>query len=448
MKKVISFIAGYLFAIGVANADYRAVFMSQGKPLSQTKVSKIQDIQLDGTSISQNAEDEKKVLKMTSVDSLVFVNDTIVVEFKNGETSVTSDLLNYGFISQVNGDNVVLQQDTTVYDFKDVVIDVKGETSNGSLVINQGKRIKIRLNGVSISNNEGPAIMVEGGKSVTVEIVDGTTNTLKDAPNDLCNAAFYSKGQLIFEGTTGVLNVNGTWNHGISSKDYVQIDGGNLVVSSKSDAIHANDYFVMNGGKLSVENNSGDAIDSGDSIIVRGGELIANVSSNDTKGLKCDGDITIDSNANVTINVTGNGAKGIKSGTSETNIVGNVYIKGGTLSINVVGAEKYSDGIEESSPAAIKSDGNVDITGGVVTIKADAESKSVKGINSDKTVWIHGNSMVDISIQSEKGKIWCVKATQIFVKNGCSIVGINPDNTKVDSEESGTYSPVPSPISE
>jgi len=124
-------------------------------------------------------------------------------------------------------------------------------------------------------------------------------------------------------------------------------------------------------------------------IIINGGKVTIRTTGTKGHGIVSDsGDIFISDSAsrpNISITLTGNGSKGIRSH-------GNVTINGpDSLHIHAHGArESLTE--DTSSAAGIKADGDVTIRKGIVHIKAARANENGKGINVEGSVIISGGT--------------------------------------------------------
>lgn len=117
------------------------------------------------------------------------------------------------------------------------------------------------------------------------------------------DGAFYSKRSLTISGEqegTGTLNIQAD-NEGLDSELHLNINGGNIHITSRDDGINTNEDNVsvttINGGILTVNagnGSEGDGIDSNGYLIINGGEVysMANGTSPDG-GIDADCDILI-----------------------------------------------------------------------------------------------------------------------------------------------------------
>lgn len=127
---------------------------------------------------------------------------------------------------------------------------ISGNLPDGMINVSTKQKVKLKLNGVNISNSTGPAIMVNDAKRLTITLIEGTVNTVSggSAAND---GAICTNDTLEIKGA-GTLHVNGTVEHGISSDDDVVIKNGNIHVNAVKTGIMANDDITISGGTLKV----------------------------------------------------------------------------------------------------------------------------------------------------------------------------------------------------
>jgi hypothetical protein len=229
------------------------------------------------------------------------------------------------------------------------------------------KKQAIVLNGVSITNPDGAAINNQNKKRTYVAVYG--TNTLSDGAsaayekvNDEDHkAVFFSESQLIFSGngmlTVNALNANGkagissddyirlmnnptikvnagsSAGNGLKGKDFVQLSNGSLVVSiaaAMAKGISTDDYVLVEGGTHMVTSTGGVAYDDEDAEYTG------------TSCVKADNFFAM-TGGTLTLKNTGDGGKGIRAGSydfDETNhMLSDSYITGGSLNINVTGRE-------------------------------------------------------------------------------------------------------------
>ena len=151
----------------------------------------------------------------------------------------------------------------TVQDSSEIRITEKGDyvlsgTLNGQIVIEAQEDAKVRLilNGVSITGLQGPAIYEKQADKLIVTLAEGTENTLTDGPvltdaDDTIGAALYTEDDLSINGS-GSLTVNGTQKHGIQSKADLIIANGSIAVNAVLDGIRSRNSVLVLDGEISV----------------------------------------------------------------------------------------------------------------------------------------------------------------------------------------------------
>lgn len=306
-------------------------------------------------------------------DSAVAVRDTLAVAIVwDGATVQLSGDVDSISYTQTGGDVVIT---STIDRFLELTL--SGATSDGSLLVYSLKKYGIILNGVNITNPDGPAINNQCGKSLFLTLADGTENTLADGEN-YAEQTFDQKGTLfsegqIFFGGKGSLVINGNGWNGLASDDYIVINGGTIkiyVADTGSNGIKVNDGFTINDGVLTIDVKADAArgIRSEARVTIAGG-VTAITTSGDCEtetvdgvddvssaaGVKCDS-LFLMTAGNLTITSKGDGGKGI-------NCADSVMFCGGTLYAETKGSN------EEGKPKAVKGDKGIIVSGGSFTAK-------------------------------------------------------------------------------
>ncbi|MGM9712713.1 MAG: carbohydrate-binding domain-containing protein [Prevotella sp.] len=318
---------------------------------------------------------------------------SLSVRYDGASAMVDNPYLLQGVSAAVSGAAVAVTNSNVE---TELTFELAGATACGSFLYKADYKTTIVLNGVTITNPSGPAIDIECGKRIAMELKKGTVNTLTDGSGGDWKAALYCKGHLEID-KSGTLNVTGNTKHAISAKEYIQLkksDGTINVLAAVSDGIHCGQYFLANGYTVNIHDVGGDGIQAelcGDedydedyadgSLWIQGGVFGITCSGEDVSGLKADTDININDTKSVpaiTITMTGNGSKGMKAD-------GNVNIGAGDITISNSGAT-FDDGTEEQSAKCISSDTSVNIING--NLRLTATGAGGKCIKSDGTIVI------------------------------------------------------------
>jgi trimeric autotransporter adhesin len=337
---------------------------------------------------------------VSEVDSITFnitSDSTILIHYNGAGVTVINPFSDLGVSIEVAGADVTVN---STVDFNGLNLVLSGSTDDGMIKIYSEKRILLALNGVEITNPDGPAINIQSDKRITVQLPDESESILTDGPvygdppiggngePEDQDACFFSEGQLVFTGSGGLqINGYGTAQHGLNSDDYIRIESGNVVVASAvMDGLHAKDGFYLYGGTLNVS-SSGDGIDAASGIIeITGGNLTISSVEDDVAGLKSDSTILI-SGGTIDIDVNGDQSKGIKSDQDIT-------LAGGEITISVSGGvvlEPLGSGYEPAYSSAINSDTLVLIDGSVINITANGEA--ARGITCDGNIMVNSGTI-------------------------------------------------------
>lgn len=369
----LSLIATSLLSSCSKESDDIAADGGSTTPGSTTSTTSAGSVVIDSVSTTSSAKEGNTDTAANTEDLLANSTFSSTVTITFGSTiSITNPLSGGGVtITESNGD-VVINSTASAVEYV-----LTGTTTNGSVKIYSDKKFKLTLNGVNITNIDGPAINIQSSKRAFVVLTDNTTNTLTDGTTYTASgtedmkATFFSEGQLIFSGN-GSLSLKGNYKHAICSDDYVRIISGNLTITSAaSDGIHTNDAFIADGGSITMT-TSGDGIQCEEGyIVINNGTFTINVAD---KGIAAtyDTDTTIDPYLTInggTINVTSSAGEGIESKSVMTINNGTIITKTADDGLNA-GTFIYINGgtiyAYSTSNDAIDSNGKITVTGGKV----------------------------------------------------------------------------------
>ena len=277
--------------------------------------------------------------------------------------------------------------------------EVTGTCSDGMIYVDTGEvkdvndKVKLRLNGMSLTNPDGPAIYFDRCKKAFITIESGTTNTVTDGASytttieertvsdvtysidaSQAKGAIHTDDSLEVKGK-GTLYVNGNYKHGIATDDDIVIENGVIIINSVKDGIHANDDITLNGKNIELNISSqADGLDSEGTMNL---ELVKKLTVTSTgKGIKFESDLIVNSGSYV-----------INSGDDSVHCNGNVTINGGSFDIT-----SGDDGIHADSTLTIE-DGYVTvnrsyeglegtdivINGGVIDVTASDDGINAAG---------------------------------------------------------------------
>lgn len=145
---------------------------------------------------------------------------------------------------------------------------------NGMIYVNSDGKVKLVLNGVNITNENGPAIFFENSKKGIIETNENTENTFTDGSeyNVEAKGCIFSNDDIDIQGK-GTINITANYNHGIVSDDDIKIEEGNInIKASLGDGIHANDGVSIEAGNINID-AMGDGISGDKYVLINDGKV-------------------------------------------------------------------------------------------------------------------------------------------------------------------------------
>lgn len=154
---------------------------------------------------------------------------------------------------------------------------LSGNLEHSVVIDAEGQEVRIVLNGATISSSQTAAIVGLAANKITIELAEGTENTLSDGGNSNYDGAIFSNAALVFEGN-GALTVNGQQNEGegiASEAQNITFNGGTYNINASDDGINAGGdggTITINGGNFYIS-AGGDGIDSNRDAVINGGTV-------------------------------------------------------------------------------------------------------------------------------------------------------------------------------
>ncbi len=322
-----------------------------------------------------------------SVDSIAGSSDTIYIEW-SGTTAAVAAYTNANVTVSISGADVTVRSTDTAA----VVYSLSGTATDGQLLIYSQHKLELILNDLSLTNQDGPAINNQCGKSLFITCPAGTTSTLTDGASyaDAYNGTeaidqkgtLFSEGQILFQGD-GTLNVNGNCKNAIASDDYIMLmAGAGITVNATTAATGSNGVKVNDG------------------MYVHGGNLNINVAANGAKGIKCDSTFTMTAGT-VQVKTTGaslietDAATGVRdtSSCAAIKVDSQLTLSGGTLTLTSTG----------EGGKGINAESDIVVTGGMLTATCtgDKDVSNPKAVKTDTYIYLSGGSF---TAQSTNGR--------------------------------------------
>lgn len=417
------------------------------------------DIAIDKTPLSET--------ELTGSDEDLLSNNTfgstVTITFSDNSYSVDGAVDGVDF-SQSSGADVIVNSSVAGINYV-----LTGSTSNGMFKVYSSKKYQLTLNGISITNGDGPALNLQSGKRAYIYAADGTSNTFTDGSSYLSSdedqkGTVFSEGKLLFSGA-GLVTVNGNTKNGIASDDYIKVfPGANIYVKATAGhGIKANDSIIVKGGVINVETSATAAkgiksdgliqIDGGRTTVITTGNGEYDSDEGDASGaagVKTDSIFRIN-DGQLLCKSTGTGGKGIKTDQE-------CYFNGGTVKVITTGKTyTYSSKIDAKAKG-IKADKDLVVNGGTLMVRATGgdgsegiESKAVMtindgtvqvlayddAINSSSHLYIKGGSVLAYST----GNDGLDSNGNMYIEGGTTVAyGTRQPECGIDANEEGGYS--------
>ena len=250
------------------------------------------------------------------------VTEATKIHLKN--TSITVE----GDNATVDGTTVTITHSGEFY--------VDGTLDDGQINVNipdekaDAETVKIFLNGVNITGKTAPAIFVTNAENTSINIVDGTENTITDGEtayegDNLKSALIEAKDDITIKGGEkgdGVLNITTNNQDALSCNNDIKINGGIINITTKNDennidAVKAKKSVTIKDGTVTID-AEGDGIRSTkDAVSVTGGKVMIKAGKDAIQA-----ETTIDISGGF---VVAGGDKGLTAGTGVNITGGDVY---------------------------------------------------------------------------------------------------------------------------
>ncbi len=202
-------------------------------------------------------------------------------------SSITVEGDEAGYVS-LSGSVITITHSGTFY--------IDGTLEDGQICVNipdeaaDAETVKLFLNGANITGKSAPAILVSNAENTSINIVDGTENTISDGDTAYANADGTPSGEAVIEAKddltikggdkgTGILNITANTQDAVYSKNDLKINGGIINVKTlnktdKTNGINGKTSLTVKSGTLNVD-TEGDGIKSSKgAVTVSGGEVI------------------------------------------------------------------------------------------------------------------------------------------------------------------------------
>ncbi|MDO5759752.1 MAG: carbohydrate-binding domain-containing protein [Bacteroidota bacterium] len=383
MKKINILLVICFLTLFVAKAQDTILMYHNGSVVYQNDIQNISNLKMTNntSNLLITEEEGSTTLPISSIDSIIFGSNTnetanIVYVIYEEDTAYVLNMLedNSNITTTVSGANVSIIAETGISNIEYYLV---GSSSDGSFYLESDKKFKLSLGGLDLTSLTTIPIRLKKDKTTTIEVVNGTENTLTDNSASDGKAVINTKGETTFTGA-GTLTCIANKKNGISSDNDLIFSSPTIDIIVNADAgkgIKSDLNVYIPGGNISIEANG--------SIVME--EIGAGYDPSYCSGIGADSSVNISGGIlNITLPSTNAGGKGISTD-------GNMTISGSPI-INIVSAASGATYIDTSGStdsyksSCLKLDGNLLITGGMITLSASGAGG--KCINADGTIII------------------------------------------------------------
>ena len=308
-------------------------------------------------------------------------SDNVAVSKEESDLFSERDLTQTADLSEAK--SITVSDGETVKITEAGVYVLSGSAKNACVVVEAGDddKVQLVLDGLTITNEDRPCILVESADKVFLTSAEGSENTLtvteKFSGDE--DAVIFSRDDLVLQGL-GTVTVNSS-KDGIRSNDDLKLTGGTWTVNASDTAMKAHDSVLVYDGvyQLTAGSDGLHAEDNDDDttgyIVIEGGSFMIKAGDD---GVHATTTVTVNGG---TLNITA--AEGIEAT--------QVILNAGTVNIQAT-----DDGINagrKSSALSVK----IEINGGDITIAMSAGDTD--GVDSNGDLVITGGR-IDVTGQS------------------------------------------------
>lgn len=335
-------------------------------------------------------------------------------------------------------EKIVLSGNTATYSGKGVAINgnvititsegeyhMTGKLDNGQVIIDtssqaEGGKVILYLEDAELCCENAPAIYVLQAKSLHLVLGDGTSNSIISgteagaaAYDENANGgAIFAEDDIDIEGL-GSLKIAGYINNGITCKDDVEINSGNISIVAVNNGIKGSESVSLHGGTLAITaGNDGIKATSASKegkgyVLVDGCDATVSCHGD---GVSAETELTV-SAGSLTVSTDGDPIEGsCKALKGKTGVI----VSGGSITatsrdhaihsaagISVTGGSITATSTEGKAIAAHE---EISISDGILTLNADGdgiETKTVVSISGGEFYIVSGNDGIHVGEKSD-----------------------------------------------
>lgn len=269
---------------------------------------------------------------------------------------------------------------------------ISGTLKDGYIHIDTKDKVKLSLDGASITNTSGPAIFIENADKAYISAKRGSENYLEDGSeysDSELDGCIHAKDDLEIQGN-GSLTIKGNYKHGIKAGDSLEIQNCTLTIDAVKDGINVNETLTAKSGTINVTAVE-DGISSDSITDLQGADITVKTTypqPEETQNEFWGRENTSTNEQTTEDSVSSKGIKAdwyleVSGGNINVNSTDTALHSSGELVINNGEIELYSE-----SDKGIQAHGDLTINDGKINI-----TKSTEGIEGKKILTFNGGDI-------------------------------------------------------
>lgn len=324
----------------------------------------------------------------------------------NRDMNQTADTSEAEYIQLNSGQDVNITQEG--------VYVISGTATNATIIVeaDDAAKVQLVLDGVSITNQDAPALYVKSADKVFITIAQGNSHMevsgayVADGDTNL-DAVIFSKDDLVLNGT-GNLAIVSAQGNGVTSKDDLKVTGGVIAITSAQDSLEANDSIRLCGGEVTIDSgkdglhSENDDDDSLGYIYIAAGTLTISAADDGIRGTSV---VQIDG-GNIDVKTSYEGIEAtyiqindgdIRVYASDDGINATRKSSAYSVAIEVNGGNIYVE-VGSGDTDAFDSNGDLTINGGTINVQAPTSSFDFDGTGqlNGGTVTVNGSVITSL----------------------------------------------------
>lgn len=258
-----------------------------GNGSTQTDAGTVTTAESSASAVTSDSSEQSIVNTLSTTSEIVLDTEFTANDLEVGyeDTTATHITMN-GTTTKVSGEGASAKENVLTISEEGVYV-ISGSLTDGQIKVEAEDTAKIQLvlNGVDITCSDHAPIYIKSADKVFITLKEGSENYLTDGSeyaqtdDNTVDGVIFSKADLTLNGS-GVLTVNGNYQHGIVSKDDLVITGGTYQITAVKDALNGKDCVKIKDGIFTLNVTEGNGIQSKNSddstkgyVYIIGGEI-------------------------------------------------------------------------------------------------------------------------------------------------------------------------------